>query len=303
MRELVVLGTASQSPTRYRNHNGYLLRWDADAILFDPGEGTQRQFAFADVSPATVTRICVTHFHGDHCLGLPGVLLRLSLDQIDHPVDLHYPASAQVYVDRLRHASIGHDTINLRLHPVTNAGVVDESPAYTLRSAPLAHRVDTFGWRIDEPDGRRILPDRLESLSIEGPDIGTLQHEGRLERPDGTTVMLDEVSEHRPGQSFAFVMDTGWCDGALELAQGVDMLVCESTFLESESSLARKFGHLTALEAGRLAAEAGARRLVLTHFSQRYGDDVSVFGDEARREFDDVVVATDLARIPFPDRR
>ncbi len=315
MRELVVLGTASQSPTRYRNHNGYLLRWDGEAILFDPGEGTQRQFAFADVSPATVNRICITHFHGDHCLGLPGVLLRVSLDQVHHPVDLHYPASAEVYVERLRHASIGHDTIDLRTHPATAAGVVDETPAYTLRCAPLAHRVDSIGWRLDEPDGRRILPERLEALGITGPDIGRLQHEGRLDLGDsdrvgdgkvrggGRTVTLEEVSEHRPGQSFAFVMDTAWCDGALELAHDVDMLVCESTFLESEADMAADFGHLTARQAGRLAAEAGARRLVLTHFSQRYGDDVSVFGDEARQEFDDVVVATDLDRIGFPDRR
>ena len=84
-RELIVLGTASQSPTRHRNHNGYLLRWDAEGILFDPGEGTQRQFTLAGVSPATITRICITHFHGDHCLGLPGVILRMDLDHVRLP--------------------------------------------------------------------------------------------------------------------------------------------------------------------------------------------------------------------------
>jgi ribonuclease Z len=92
VRELVVLGTASQTPTRYRNHNGYLLRWDGEGILFDPGEGTQRQFTLAGVSPAEVTRICITHFHGDHCLGLPGMILRLALDQGRLPIAVHYPA-------------------------------------------------------------------------------------------------------------------------------------------------------------------------------------------------------------------
>ncbi|MGI9645352.1 MAG: MBL fold metallo-hydrolase, partial [Ilumatobacteraceae bacterium] len=91
-RELVVLGTASQAPTRHRNHNGYLLRWDGSAILFDPGEGTQRQFTLAGVSPASITRICITHFHGDHCLGLPGVIMRMDLDQAQLPVPIHYPA-------------------------------------------------------------------------------------------------------------------------------------------------------------------------------------------------------------------
>lgn len=93
VRELVVLGTASQVPTRYRNHNGYLLRWDGAGLLFDPGEGTQRQMLLAGVSATDVTRICVTHFHGDHCLDLPGVIQRLSLDGVPHPVDAHYPAT------------------------------------------------------------------------------------------------------------------------------------------------------------------------------------------------------------------
>src|ERR671928_1287699 len=100
MRELVVLGTASQAPTRSRNHNGYLLRWDGDGFLFDPGEGTQRQMLLAGVPSSAVTRILVTHFHGDHSLGLPGVLQRLSLDRVPHPVPVHFPASGQRRFDR-----------------------------------------------------------------------------------------------------------------------------------------------------------------------------------------------------------
>src|SRR3982750_4590233 len=98
-RELTLLGTASQAPTRYRNHNGYLLRWDAEGILFDPGEGTQRQLLLAGVASSAITRICLTHFHGDHCLGLPGVLQRLSLDRVTHPVDVWYPAGGQEFYD------------------------------------------------------------------------------------------------------------------------------------------------------------------------------------------------------------
>src|ERR671928_808399 len=105
-RELVVLGTASQAPTRYRNHNGYLLRWDDAGILFDPGEGTQRQLLLAGVTASAVDRICITHFHGDHCLGLPGVLQRLSLDQAVGPVSVYFPAGGQVYFDRLHHAAV-----------------------------------------------------------------------------------------------------------------------------------------------------------------------------------------------------
>src|SRR5919198_2658692 len=128
-RELVVLGTASQAPTRQRNHNGYLLRWDADGLLFDPGEGTQRQLLLAGLAPSAITRICITHFHGDHCLGLPGVVQRLALDGVAHPVDVWFPASGLDYFERLRRASIFHDTVELRPHPVAEPGPVPSGPA------------------------------------------------------------------------------------------------------------------------------------------------------------------------------
>jgi len=299
-RELVVLGTASQAPTRHRNHNGYLLRWDGEAILFDPGEGTQRQFTLAGVSAAMITRICVTHFHGDHCLGLPGVIMRVALDQGARPLPVHFPASGQQYFDRLRFASAGQENVPVEGHPA-EPGIVYADERFTLSCARLEHRVEAFGWRLEEPEGRRMLPDRLHALGVRGPDIGCLQAAGSIDI-GGRTVHLDEVSGHRRGQAFAFVMDTRWCDAAVDLARGADLLVCESTFLSTEEHLATEYGHLTARQAGRLAAVAGARRLVLTHFSRRYGDDAEAFAAEAREEFDDVVVANDLDRISVPGR-
>ncbi len=301
-REFVVLGTASQAPTRHRNHNGYLLRWDAEGLLFDPGEGTQRQLLLAGVASSAITRICITHFHGDHCLGLPGVLQRLSLDQVGHPVDVWYPASGQEFFDRLRRCALYNDTVEVRPHPVRHDGAVDPGPEpFALVTARLDHRADTFGWRVVEPDGRRMLPDRLESVGITGPDVGRLQREGSLVTEDGRVVTLEAMSEHRPGQVFAFVMDTRLCDGAVALAEGADLLVCESTFLERDADLADAYGHMTAAQAARLAVEAGARQLVLTHFSQRYPDDAA-FAAEAGEIFPDVVAVKDLDRVPVPPR-
>lgn len=300
VRELVVLGTASQAPTRYRNHNGYLLRWDGDGILFDPGEGTQRQFTLAGVSPADVTRICITHFHGDHCLGLPGMIMRLALDEGRLPLPVHYPASGESYFRRLRFASAGQERVPVEAHPASGRQAVDVDGRFILRCVPLEHRIETLGWRLEEPDGRRMLPDRLAALGIVGPDIGRLQAAGRLD-VDGRTVRVEEVSVARPGQSVAVVMDTAWCDGALELAERADLLVCEATFLSTEEQLARKYSHLTARQAGQLAASAAARRLVLTHFSRRYAD-LGPFLAEAREAFDDVILARDLDRIPLPAR-
>lgn len=296
VRELVVLGTSSMVPTRARAHHGSLLRWDEEVVLFDPGEGSQRQLTLAGISAASITRICLTHLHGDHCLGLPGVLQRMALDGATE-VDLYHPASGQPYVDRLVHATPGEHRLVVRQHPVSADGIVDTWPALTLSARLLDHRIDAYGWRLDEPDGVRMLPGRLEEHGIGGPDVGRLQREGRL-----GSVRLEDVSEVRPGQSFAFVMDTRRCPAAIDLARGVDLLVTESTYLSSEAALAEQYAHLTAKDAAQIALEAGARMLVLTHYSQRHTDE-SAFEAEAREHFPRVHAGRDLDRIAVPRRR
>jgi len=297
-----VLGTASQVPTRTRGQNGYLLRWDAEGLLFDPGEGAQRQMLLAGVSASDVTRICLTHFHGDHCLGLPGVVQRLSLDHVPHPVDAHFPGSGREYFARLRHASAFYETATLREWPIEAEGEVARGGFGTLSVRRLVHAIDAYGYRLVEPDGRRMLPDRLRERGVTGPAVGRLQRDGTIE-VDGRTVRLEEVSEPRRGQRFAFVMDTRLCDGVYALAEGADLLVVEATFLDGDADLAWRYGHLTAGQAARVAAGSGVRTLVLTHFSQRYPEPAA-FAEEARRHFDgELVVAADLMRIPVPPKR
>lgn len=301
MRELVVLGTASQAPTRERAHHGALLRWDDEAILFDPGEGTQRQLMLAGASATSITRICITHAHGDHCLGLPGVLQQFGLLGLDRPVDLYFPASAQEYIDRLRRASAAYWVAEVREHPVSANGIVDPGPPFELEARALDHRIETYGWRIKEPDGRRMLPERLEALGVFGPDIGRLQRDGGLRLGD-RWVSIDDVSEPRPGQAFAFVMDTRYCQAAVELARDADLVVCESTYLSTEAELAESYAHLTAAQAAQIASEGDARRLVLTHYSQRHADEAE-FEAEARKIFPETYAARDLDRFPVPSRR
>ncbi|SEF36296.1 ribonuclease Z [Amycolatopsis pretoriensis] len=297
-RELVVLGTASQVPTRHRNQNGYLLRWDGEGILFDPGEGTQRQMLRAGVAATDITRLCVTHFHGDHSLGLSGVIQRLSLDKVQHPVHAHFPASGAHYFERLRHATAFYETADLREHPIAEDGPIAGGTKFALEARRLSHPVEAFGYRLTEPDGRTMLPEKLREHGISGPDVGRLQREGRL----GNT-RLEDVSTPRPGQRFAFVMDTRLCDAVYALGENADMLVIEATFLAEDTHLARDFGHLTAQQAARVAAECGVRQLVLTHFSQRYPDPAR-FLEEAKAEFDgEIVVAEDLERVQVPKRR
>ena len=301
-RELLVLGTASQTPTRTRNQNGYFLRWDGEGFLFDPGEGAQRQMIHVGVAAADVTRLCLTHFHGDHCLGVPGVVQRLSLDRVVHPVTAYFPASGSEYFARLRYASSFYETADLRVEPVTGDGVVASGTFGTLSARRLDHLMETFGYRLVEPDGRRMLPESLAAYGIAGPDVGRLQRDGSIDAGGGT-VTMDEVSAPRIGQRFAFVMDTRLCDAVYALADGVDLLVIEATFLDSDADLATEYGHLTAAQAARVAAVCGVRRLVLTHFSKRYTDPEAFYREAAAHFSGDIVVAEDLLTVPVPRRR
>ena len=297
-----MLGTASQVPTRHRNHNGYLLLWDGEGLLFDPGEGTQRQLLLAGVPVSRVTRLCLTHFHGDHCLGVPGVVQRLSVDNVDHRVHAYYPASGAMFFSRLRHASAFHERADLSEVPVSADGPVATDRFGVLEARRLDHPVDAIGYRLTEPDGRRFLPELLARFGITGPVVGELQRAGSI-RMHGRTIRLDEVSEPRPGQKFAFVMDTRLCEAAYALAADVDLLVIEATFLDEDAGLAADYGHLTARQAATIAAEAAVKRLVLTHFSQRYTD-LARHREEAAAVFDgDIVIAEDLTRIAVPPRR
>ncbi len=303
-RELVVLGTASQAPTRTRNHVAAFLRLDGLGLLLDCGEGTQRQLLHAGVPSSAVDRVCITHAHGDHCLGLPGVLSRMALDGRRAAVPVHCPAGAVARLGLLAEVA-GQPPVRWVPADGSAPQQAARSGPWTLSTAPLEHRVPTVGYRVVEDDGVRLRPERLAALGVRGPDVGRLQREGRLRRaPDLGDVELAQVSAPRPGQRVAFVLDTRECEGAEQLAEGVDLLVCESTYLHRDRALAHEHRHLTARQAGRLAARAGARRLVLLHVSQRYDEDgLREMTDEAGEEHGDVVLARDLDVVPLPPRR
>jgi ribonuclease Z len=298
LRDLTVLGCSSQQPTRTRNHGAYLVRWNEEGLLFDPGEGTQRQFIFANIAPPCVTRIFISHFHGDHCLGFGSMLMRLNLDKVTHPIHCYYPASGKVYFDRLRYGSIYHEMIHVIEHPVTHEGIVHDDGRFIIEARYLDHGIDNLGWRITEPDTRKFDKEKLRALKIEGPLVRTLEAQGSLEW-NGSLITLDEVSHIRKGDSLAVVIDTVECDAAVELARGARLLLCESTYLEEHRDLADKHLHLTAKQAAGIAKQAGAKQLILTHFSARY-QDLSDFGKEAKEIFPHTFVAEDLKCFSFP---
>ncbi|HEX9961423.1 MAG TPA: ribonuclease Z [Pyrinomonadaceae bacterium] len=290
-RVFIALGTASQVPTRERNHNGYFIRWDEEGFLLDPGEGTQRQMIFAGVSASQITKIFITHFHGDHCLGLSGVLQRLSLDRIPHEVEIYYPEYGRKYVENMRNSSVYYNVAKITEKPFSNEGVIFENKNLTIETRRLEHSAESWGYRFQEKDDVTMLPEKLKASGVFGKNTGKLKAEGKIEI-DGKIVLLEEVSVFKKGLSAAFVMDTRLCDAVYKLAKDVDFLICESTYLSAETGEAIKNGHLTATQAAEIARESNASKLVLTHFSQRYNS-IEDFVREAKPVHENTIAVSD----------
>lgn len=298
VRDLIILGCSSQQPTRLRNHGAYLLRWNGEGLLFDPGEGTQRQFIFAEISPPTVTRIFISHFHGDHSLGLGSMLMRLNLDKVKHPIHCYYPKSGKKYFDRLRYSTIYHEAIEVIEHPVTLSQNVFKDEQFSIEAIFLRHGAETLGWKIKEPDSIKFDATKLQAFGVKGPMVKELEAKGSLV-VNGRQVNLTDVSSIRQGDVFSVVIDTRFCEEAIEIAKGAKMLLCESTYLERDKELAHNYMHLTAKQAATIAKEAGVEILILTHFSARYID-LTEFELEAREIFPNTYAADDFKRFPFP---
>lgn len=301
VRDLTILGCSSQQPTRFRNHGAYLLRWNEEGLLFDPGEGTQRQFIYANIAPTVVTRIFISHFHGDHCLGLGSIFMRLNLDKILHPIHCYYPASGKKYFDRLRHGAIYHEMLQIIEHPVSEPGLVEDDGRFKIEAVFLEHGVENIGWRITEADTRKFDAEKLQQLGLRGPLVKELEGEGSIVL-DGKKILLDDVSWIRQGDSFAIVLDTLPCKNAVEIARGANLFLCESTYLDEHKELAFLHKHMTAKQAAAIAKEAAVERLILTHFSARY-QNLKPFETEARTIFLNTSTADDLVVFPFPKTR
>jgi ribonuclease Z len=300
IKNLTILGCSSQQHTRLRNHGAYLLRWNQKGFLFDPGEGTQRQFIFANIAPTCVTHIFISHFHGDHCLGLSSMFMRLNLDKIRHPIHCYFPASGKTYFDRLRYSSLYHENIQIIEHPVYREGIVEETDLFRIEAFPLSHGIENFAWRITESDKLRFNKQKLQQAEIQGEMVQLLEKEGSLSI-NGKTIELKEVSYMQKGEVFAIVLDTLPCPGCYSAAKNASLLLCESTYLEKHNHLAKEYRHLTAKQAALIAKKSDVQKLILTHFSARY-QILDLFEKEAREIFPNSYAADDLKTFSFPPK-
>ncbi len=297
VKDLTILGCSSQQPTRRRNQGAYLVRWNNEGLLFDPGEGTQRQFIFADTAPTCITRIFISHFHGDHCLGLGSMLMRLNLDKVTHPIHCYYPASGKKHFDRLRYGCIYHERIEVVEHPIEKEGVVAEDENFVIQALYLQHGIDGLAYRVEAQPKRKFIKEKLQEVGIKGPKVRELEEKGSL-TIEGNKVDLDQVSYLQKGEIFVYISDTKYFDTLNSFAKEATILLSESTYLQAHKELAEKYLHMTASDAAMIATKAGAKKLILTHFSARYSDE-TIFEEEAREIFPESYAASDLQRFTF----
>ncbi|MFA6118405.1 MAG: ribonuclease Z [Parachlamydiales bacterium] len=296
-KDIIILGCSAQQPTRKRNHGAYLVRWNEEGFLFDPGEGTQRQFIFANIAPTFVNRIFVSHFHGDHCLGLGSMLMRLNLDKVKHPIHCYYPKSHQKNFDYLRYGCVYHQTIKIIEHPIDHEGIVDEDDKFTIEAKFLSHGIDSIAWRVTEKDRIKFDKKKLEESNIKGPDVKKIEMDGKINIGD-KTILLSDVSWVKKGDSVVVILDSKYTPKAIDIAKNAKVLICESTFLEEHKELASQYMHMTAKEAATIAKKADVNMLILTHFSARYLN-LKDFENEAKTEFENVFIAEDFKRFKF----
>ncbi len=304
MLTITLLGTSAAVPSVDRNVSGLAMQREGETLLFDCGEGTQRQMMRYGVSFA-FREIFFTHYHADHFLGLTGLLRTLGLQDRTAPVTLYGPRGAAKILGAAVTLGIERNRFDVEIVEVA-AGATLPRAEYDIAVFETDHRADTIGYALIEHTRRgRFNPERARALGIpEGPLWGRIHKGEAVELPDGTRVEPAElVGDARPGRKVVYTGDTRPCATVVTAAAGADLLVHEATFGEDERERAGETGHSTAAQAAEVARQAGVRRLVLTHISPRYTRDAPELLAEARAVFPESVVARDglSLDVPFAD--
>ncbi|WP_174786393.1 ribonuclease Z [Haloprofundus sp. MHR1] len=300
------LGTSGAVPTTQRAPSAVLLNREGERLLFDCGEGTQRQMMRFGTGFG-VSHLFVTHLHGDHILGIPGLIQSWDFNGREEALAIHAPRGSREHVENLVHAGGYRPSYPVRVHEVSAGATALEAEEYEVRTFETNHRTRSQGYALVEDDRPgRFDRERAESLGVPvGPKFGRL-HEGEsVELDDGRVVDPEEVvGEPRPGRTFVYTGDTRPVQATVDIAENADLLIHDATFASDNAGRARQTAHSTAREAADVAQRAGAKRLALTHISSRYAGDASQLAEEAAEAFDgESFVAEDGQRveIPYPD--
>ena len=300
---MIFLGTAGSAPTARRSPSATLVRRGGERLLFDCGEGTQRQLLRSDVGLVDLEEIFFTHFHADHVLGLPGMLKTFALRGREVPLALYGPRGLEALYRTLQ-PIIGRLGFEVAIVELAADASLPRA-GYELRTFPVLHGAVALGYAlVEEERPGRFDVAIADSLGVPaGPERGALQDGKAVTLADGRVVDPGQVlGEPRPGRALVLTGDTAPSEDVVAAARGADLLVHEATFCEEEADRAQETQHSTALEAARVARDAGVHLLALTHLSSRYG--AGEVEREARAVFPDTVVPRDfdLIELPYPER-
>ena len=307
--EIEFLGTGAGVPAKHRNVTGIALRLldERNAIwLFDCGEGTQMQILRTNIRPRKIEKIFITHLHGDHLFGLPGLLSSRSFQGGTEPMEIYGPKGVKDFVMTALRVSQTRLAYPLKFIDVA-PGVIFQDKQFTVICDKLDHGIASFGYRVMEADHEGELQvDQLLALGIKpGPVFGRLKRGETVTLEDGRELSgKDFVGESRPGRIVTILGDTRYTEASIRLGQDADVLVHESTFKENEGQMAKSYYHSTTAQAAQVAKKAGVTQLLLTHISARYlAKDVLDLEKEAQAVFGNTRIVRDFDVIDVPFRR
>ncbi|MFC1768162.1 ribonuclease Z [Nanoarchaeota archaeon] len=293
--EIIFLGTSSMVPTKDRNHSAVLVIQDGDGTLIDCGEGTQRQLKIAGIKPSVISRILITHWHGDHVFGLPGLISTLSKSEYNRTLEIFGPSDSKRRIELMNKVFIYDEGVDLKITEVSKGKIFENDVLY-IETLPLEHGTDVLGYSIVEKDRRRIDLKEIKKLGIpEGPLLGKLQ-QGKDITFKGKKIKADDVTNIVEGKKVTLITDTMPTANATVLAQDADVLICEATYASDMLDKAEKHKHMTAKQAAQIANVANVKQLFLTHFSARYKSP-HILEEDARDTFNNTEAASDFKRV------
>ena len=299
---VIFLGTSGSTPTPQRSLPAIAIRRKGEIILFDCGEGVQRQMIMAKLSFHRKMKIFITHMHGDHVLGLPGLIQTMSLFDRQRKLEVYGPKGLKEFIDVIQKTVQYTLTFPIEIHEIAKAGTICEEDEYTVFAVEVDHVIPSFAFAlIEKPRPGKFYPEKAKKLGIpEGPLWSRLQRGYSVTLPDGRTIKPSEVvGPPRPGRKIVYSGDTRPCMSLVRLAENADLLIHDATLDDELAEKAYEDGHSTPSQAAEIARKAGVDRLALTHISARYKSAEKLL-EQAKKVFPNVFVAEDFMKIEIP---
>jgi ribonuclease Z len=289
------LGTGNAIPTKLRNHTAILLSFKDEKILIDCGEGTQRQFRYAEASPCKLTRVLITHWHGDHFLGLPGLLETLEMSGYQKTLKIYGPRGSKQFFSLIESIIRGIN-IKSEINEIGN-GVFVDGQEFALEARAMEHGIPCNAYSFILKDKIRLDKKKLRRLNLpNSPLIKELQN-GKDIIFNNKKIKAKDVCYIEKGKKIVFILDSSLNDNVFLITKGADLIISEATFCTDEKEQAKERLHLTASDAATIAKKANAKKLILTHLSQRYEHNPKLILNEAKKIFKNTQLVKDLDEI------